>query len=351
VIYKSYKEQNLLPSSQTDNDYIILAHGSGGALSQSLTQKIFLARFDNQVLSQLDDSAVLNLTSNRVAFTTDTYVVDPLFFPGGDIGKLAVCGTINDLSVQGAIPRYLSVGFILEEGFSVSDLKRIVDSMAKTAREAGVEIVAGDTKVVQRDAADKIFINTAGIGEVRYGVNVSSANVQTGDAVVVTGTLGDHGISVLVAREQLGLSSELQSDVAPLNGLIDEVFKATQKVHTMRDPTRGGLAATLNEIAHQSAVDIEIEEGAVPVNEAVAGACELLGFDPLYIANEGKAVVFIPADDAQTVIDHLHAHPLGRDAAIIGTVRQGLGRVYMKTRVGGSRIIDMPVGEQLPRIC
>jgi len=338
-------------SFNRDTDRIVLAHGSGGALSQTLTTDIFLTRFDNQTLARLDDSAILSLNTKRIAFTTDTYVVDPLFFPGGDIGKLAVCGTINDLSVQGAIPRYLSVGFVLEEGLSISDLKRIVDSMAKTAQQAGVEIVAGDTKVVQHGAADKIFINTAGVGELRDNIELSSANAKPGDAVILTGTLGDHGISVLMAREQLGLSSELQSDVAPLNGLIDEVFQASQNVHAMRDPTRGGLAATLNEIATHSIVDIALEEDSIPINEAVAGACELLGFDPLYIANEGKAVIFATAPAAHTIVDRLHRHTLGRNAAVIGNVRPGRGRVYMKTRVGGSRIIDMPVGEQLPRIC
>ena len=340
-----------MPSSHSTNDHIILAHGSGGALSQALTKEVFLTRFNNQTLAKLDDSAILTLNTDRVAFTTDTYVVDPLFFPGGDIGKLSVCGTINDLAVQGAVPRFLSVGFVLEEGLSISVLKRIVDSMAQTAQLAGVEIVTGDTKVVPKGAADKVFINTAGVGEVKDGVNVSSANVKPGDAVIITGTLGDHGISVLVAREQLGLSTSLQSDVAPLNGLIAEVLQATSEVHAMRDPTRGGLAATLNEIATHSGVDIELEEDAIPVSEAVAGACELLGFDPLYIANEGKAVIFVPVNKASAVLARIQNHPLGRDAAVIGNVRQGRGRVFMKTRVGGSRIIDMPVGEQLPRIC
>ena len=340
-----------MPSSHSTNDHIILAHGSGGALSQALTKEVFLTRFNNQTLAKLDDSAILTLNTDRVAFTTDTYVVDPLFFPGGDIGKLSVCGTINDLAVQGAVPRFLSVGFVLEEGLSISVLKRIVDSMAQTAQLAGVEIVTGDTKVVPKGAADKVFINTAGVGEVKDGVNVSSANVKPGDAVIITGTLGDHGISVLVAREQLGLSTSLQSDVAPLNGLIAEVLQATSEVHAMRDPTRGGLAATLNEIATHSGVDIELEEDAIPVSEAVAGACELLGFDPLYIANEGKVVIFVPVNKASAVLARIQNHPLGRDAAVIGNVRQGRGRVFMKTRVGGSRIIDMPVGEQLPRIC
>ena len=340
-----------MPSSHSTNDHIILAHGSGGVLSQELTQEIFLSRFNNQTLSKLDDSAVLSMNTNQVAFTTDTYVVDPIFFPGGDIGKLSVCGTVNDLSVQGSIPRYLTVGFVLEEGFSISDLERIVDSMANTAGQAGVEIVSGDTKVVPKGAADKIFINTSGIGELRDGVDVSCSNVQPGDAIVLTGTIGDHGISVLFAREELGLSSDLQSDVAPLNHLIAKVFEVTTDVHAMRDPTRGGLAATLNEIAAHSKVEIMLEENAIPVNDAVAGACELLGFDPLYIANEGKAVIFVSDSDANAVVARLREHPFGKEAAIIGRVYQGRSKVYMKTKIGASRIIDMPVGEQLPRIC
>jgi hydrogenase expression/formation protein HypE len=333
------------------NDKILLSHGSGGKLTHDLVKSLFLPAFANAALCPLDDAAVIK-TDGRLAFTTDSFVVQPIFFPGGNIGKLAVCGTVNDLSMMGASPRYLSLSLIIEEGFSLSDLRKIVSSLSRASKEAGVAIITGDTKVVNRGDADKLFINTAGIGVVPEGVNISGHNAKAGDAVIVSGTIGDHGIAVLSRRAGIKFSTTLKSDCAPLNGLVAAMLKVSRRIHSLRDPTRGGLATTLNEIAEQSAVSMRIEEDRIPVREEVSGACEVLGLDPLYIANEGKLIALVDAADADAILSAMRRHKYGRNAAIIGEVRAGHpGRVVMKTRFGTSRIIDMLVGEPLPRMC
>ena len=331
-----------------------MAHGSGGKLSHELVERVFVARFSNTELDRMDDAAVVELGAdgNRMAFTTDSYVVSPLVFPGGDIGKLAVCGTVNDLSMMGARPLYLSTGWIIEEGLTFRELERIADSMAETARESGVRIVAGDTKVVDRGHADKLFINTAGIGIVPRGVEVAGANAQEGDVILVSGTMGDHGMAILVQREGLSFSLPLESDCAPLNGLVEAMLGASDGIHSLRDPTRGGLATALNELAASSDAGMEIEESSVPVRDAVRAACELLGLDPFYVANEGKLVAVVAERDAGAVLTAMRSHPLGEDAAIIGRVTDGHpGRVVLRTSLGSRRILDMLTGEQLPRIC
>jgi hydrogenase expression/formation protein HypE len=343
---------------------VLLAHGSGGKLAHELVESIFLRHFRSPALLPLDDSAVLALpelspspdepASPRLAFTTDSYVVSPLFFPGGDIGKLAVCGTVNDLSVAGARPLWLSAGFIVEEGLSLVDLERVVASMAATAREAGVEIVTGDTKVVERGSADRLFINTAGVGLVPAGVELGAHQVQAGDGLLISGSLGDHGMTILAQREGLRFEGPLASDCAPLNGLVAGLLAAVPRgaVRWLRDPTRGGLATTLNELASKG-VGVEIREGAIPVREAVRAACELLGLDPLYVANEGKVVAVVAAGAEDAALAALRAHPLGREAACIGRV-SGLahsGRVVLETVLGARRVVTMLAGEQLPRIC
>jgi len=332
-------------------DKILLAHGSGGKLAHELIKRSFVKTFSNPFLSRLDDSAVMDFRG-RLAFTTDSYVVSPIFFPGGDIGRLAVCGTVNDLAMSGARPLYLSLSFIIEEGFLQSELDQVVDSIRKTAEEAGVEIVTGDTKVVPRGSADKLFINTAGIGIVPDGVNISGSNARAGDRVILSGTIGDHGIAVISRREELGFSTNLQSDCAPLGGLVAEMLDACPDIHCLRDPTRGGLATSLNELAKQSGVSIRIEEEKIPVREEVLAACEMLGFDPLYVANEGKLVAIVPAEDADRVLRAMRKNRYGKDAAIIGEVgAEKPGRVLMKTPLGASRIVDMLTGDLLPRIC
>jgi hydrogenase expression/formation protein HypE len=330
---------------------ILLAHGSGGKLAHELVEKNFLKALANPFLAKLDDSAVFNL-SGRLAFTTDSYVVSPIFFPGGDIGKLAVCGTVNDLAMSGAKPLYLSLSFIIEEGLPQRELDEIVDSVQKAAQEAGVEIVTGDTKVVHRGSADKLFINTAGVGIIPEGIDISGINARPGDKVMLSGTIGDHGIAVLSQRESLSFSTQLESDCAPLDALVAEMLAASPNIHCLRDPTRGGLATTLNELAKQSKVSIRIEEERIPVREEVLGACEMLGFDPLYVANEGKLVAIVLPEDADKVLKAMQENYYGKDAAIIGEVRaEHPGRVVMKTCLGASRIIDMLVGDLLPRIC
>ena len=300
----------------------------------------------------MDDSAVLDFPPGRLALTTDCYVVDPIIFPGGDIGKLAVNGTVNDLSVQGAQPLFLSAGFILEEGFELADLEGILASMAIAAKEAGVSIVAGDTKVVPKGKGDKIYINTTGVGLVQDDVDVSGRNARVRDSVILSGPIGDHGIAVLSHREGLAFGTNLESDSAPLNQLVSDILSVTKGIHAMRDPTRGGLAASLNEIAAASRVGIVISEAAILVREGVRSACEILGLDPLYIANEGRLVVFVRPDFASEVRDRMRQNRHGREAEIIGEVfADHPGRVVMKTKAGGTRIIDMPLGEQLPRIC
>ena len=332
------------------DDKILLAHGSGGKLSHDLIES-FLPDLSNPLLDRLDDSAVFDLTG-KLAFTTDSYTVNPIFFPGGDIGKLAVCGTVNDLSMSGAKPLYLSLAFIIEEGLPIADLKRVLASIKVTAEEAGVKIVTGDTKVVNRGGADKLFINTAGIGQVPEGTNISASNAQPGDKVIINGNIGDHGIAVLSQREGLKFKLPVPSDCAPLNNLVADMLAATADIHCLRDPTRGGLATTLNDFAVQSGVGIEILEDAIPINNAVMGACELLGLDPLYVANEGKVVAVVPPESAESVLNTMKQHKYGKDAIIIGEVTEKRpGQVVMKTRLGSTRIVDMPVGELLPRIC
>jgi hydrogenase expression/formation protein HypE len=333
------------------SDKILLAHGSGGKLAHELVEKSFLQAFSNPLLAKLDDSATFDF-SGRLAFTTDSYVVNPIFFPGSDIGKLAVCGTVNDLAMAGAVPLYLSLSFIIEEGLPQQDLMQIVSSVKEAAEEAEVQVITGDTKVVDRGTADKLFINTAGVGLVPEGMDISGSKAEPGDKVILSGTIGDHGIAVLSQREGLSFSTKLQSDCAPLNKLVADIIKVSSQIHCLRDPTRGGLATTLNELATQSKVGIKIEEEKIPVREEVYAACEMLGFDPLYVANEGKLVAIVAPEDAEAVLDRMQQNTYGRNAAIIGEVRQEHpGRVVMRTRLGASRIVDMLVGDLLPRIC
>jgi len=332
-------------------DKILLAHGSGGKLSHDLVKQNFVPLFDNALLNRLDDSAVFEL-KGRLAFTTDSYVVNPIFFPGGDIGKLAVCGTVNDLSMMGAVPKYLSIALIIEEGLAMSDLQKIMESIRKSAKEAGVKIVTGDTKVVNKGCADKLFINSAGVGIVPSGVDISGSNARVGDKVILSGSIGDHGIAVISQREGLQFSSSVKSDCAPLKRLVAEMLDSSDEIHCMRDPTRGGLASTLNEFASSSNVGIRIEEDSIPVHEGVQAACELLGFDPLYVANEGKLVAVVAAKGAEKLVGVMRRNKYGKEAAIIGeVVSEHSGRVILKTRMGASRIVDMLVGELLPRIC
>jgi hydrogenase expression/formation protein HypE len=333
-------------------DKILLDHGSGGRSSHELIEKVFLPRFQNPLLNEMNDSAVLNLEGATLAFTTDSYVVDPIFFPGGDIGSLAVCGTVNDLAMRGARPLYLSVGFIIEEGFTVEDLNRILVSMETAAREAGVQVVTGDTKVVPKGAADKIFINTSGIGLIPPGIRIAGQNARPGDAVLISGSIGDHGFTILSKREGLAFDSPLKSDAAPLNHLVDRMLQVSPHIHVLRDPTRGGLATTLNEIAQQSNVGIEIREEALPLHPGVLAASEILGLDPLYLANEGKLIAILPDSEAEPVLKAMKESPYGREAALIGRVNaKHPGKVVLQTLIGGRRLLDMLAGEQLPRIC
>jgi hydrogenase expression/formation protein HypE len=332
-------------------DTIVLGHGSGGSLSHDLINRLFLPGLGKAAPRALDDSAVLTLNGQRVAITTDSHVVSPLFFPGGDIGRLAVCGTVNDLAMVGARPYALTCGFVVEEGLSFDVLQRVVQSMREAAAEAGVFIAAGDTKVVQRGGADQLFINTSGIGLVGSNIDISGANAKVGDVVIVSGTLGDHGIAVLSAREGLGFDTDLQSDVAPLNHMVHAMIDAGE-VHVLRDPTRGGLATTLNEIATQSNVVIELQEAQIPVKSQVRAACEMLGFDPLHVANEGKLVAFVKPEDAQPILTAMMNIGYGQDAVAIGEViGSGRSQVRLKTALGGTRLLDMLPGEMLPRIC
>ena len=333
------------------DDSILLAHGSGGKLSHELVEKKFLPFLANPALNKLDDSAVFE-ASGRLAFTTDSYVVNPIFFPGGDIGKLAICGTVNDLAMNGAKPLYLSLSAIIEEGFLLSELEQIVQSIKKAAEEAEVSIIAGDTKVVNRGQADKLFITTSGVGIISPGVDISGANARAGDKVLLSGTIGDHGIAVMSQREGLRFSMTLESDCAPLNKLVSQLLETSSRIHCLRDPTRGGLATTLNELARQSKVGIVVEEAKIPVKEEVKAACELLGLDPIYVANEGKMVVVVDPADADKILAQMKKNGYGRDAAIIGEVtNEHQGKVVMKTKLGPSRIVDMLSGELLPRIC
>jgi len=340
-----------LPLPQVD--YVVLGHGSGGLLTHRMIRDVFLEAFDNPALRRGDDAAVLALEKpGRLALTTDAHIVSPLFFPGGDIGRLAICGTVNDLAVLGAQPRWLTASFILEEGLAMADLRRVVDSMRRAADEAGVQVVAGDTKVVERGKADGLFIQTTGVGTIPDGRDVGGARARPGDAVFISGPLGDHGLAVLAARGQLGFTIDVESDVAPLNGLVEALFASGAEIHVLRDPTRGGLATTLNEIARQSAVAITLEEEVILVRPAVASACELLGFDPLYVANEGRLIVIAAEGSVANALAALRAHPLGQEAQRIGLVESGpAGRVRLHTRLGTTRVIEMLSGEMLPRIC
>ena len=333
-------------------DRILLAHGSGGTMMRDLINDIFMVGFDDDVLARMDDAASLDFPGSRLAMSTDTYVVNPLFFPGADIGRLAVCGTVNDIATSGARPLYLSVGFILEEGMPVEDLKRILVSMREAAAEAGVRIVTGDTKVVEKGHGDGCYINTAGVGVLAEGVDLSGSLCKPGDVVLVSGTLGDHGIAVISTREGLSFSTDIESDAAPLAEMIASVLAAAPDVRCFRDPTRGGLASTLNELAGASGVTITVDEALVPVHDQVRGACEMLGYDVFQVANEGKMVAVVPAEQAEAALAAMKAAPYGADAAIVGQVSDGsAGKVYVKTVFGATRIMDMLVGEQLPRIC
>lgn len=336
---------------------ITLAHGAGGKAMRDLIDAIFVEGFNNPELSALEDQARFDLSAlaahgNRLALTTDSYVVDPLFFPGGDIGKLAVTGTVNDLAMSGAVPLYLTCGMILEEGFAIDELIKIVASMKATADAAGVKIVTGDTKVVHKGAADKCFINTAGVGVIPAQVNIAATRAEVGDKILINGLIGDHGAAIVDARGELALESSILSDCQPLNELVQVMLKAYPDIHCLRDATRGGVATVLNEFAHSSQVGMRLEHAAIPVRAEVRGMCELLGLDPLYLANEGKLVAVVPAQAADAVLAAMRTHPAGMDSAIIGTVQAApKGRVLLNTGFGGERLLDMLVGEQLPRIC
>jgi hydrogenase expression/formation protein HypE len=333
-------------------DHILLSHGSGGTMMRELIEDVFMARFDDPALVRMDDAATLEIPAGRIAMSTDTYVVQPVFFPGGDIGRLAVCGTVNDVATSGATPLYLTVGFILEEGFAVADLKRIIESMVESASEAGVRIVSGDTKVVDRGHGDGIFINTAGVGVIADGVDLSGSNCLPGDLLLLSGTLGDHGIAVISKREGISFSTDIVSDAAPLNTMVAAVLAAAPGTRCFRDPTRGGLSSTLNELAHASGVSISVTEADVPAHDQVLGACEMLGYDVFQVANEGKMVAVVPPEQADAALAAMKAAPYGEDAAIVGEVAEGpAGKVYVNTTFGAKRIMDMLVGEQLPRIC
>jgi hydrogenase expression/formation protein HypE len=338
--------------AKVTDELITMAHGAGGKATATLVEGLFLEAFANPALARLEDQAVLSVGASRLAFTTDSFVVKPLFFNGGDIGDLAVNGTVNDLAVSGAVPRWLSVGFILEEGFPVAELRRIVDSMAAAAAAAGVELVTGDTKVVERGSADGVFINTAGIGVIERPVELGADRVRPGDAVIVSGPIGEHGVTILLARGELELESDVASDTAPLHGLIGGLLDATTGVRCLRDATRGGVATVLNEIAVASQVALVLDEDAVPMRPDVLGACEILGIDPLYVACEGRMVVVVDGAEADQALAALRDHPLGAGAAIIGTAADDPpGLVLLKTTFGGTRIVDVLIGDPLPRIC
>ncbi len=343
------------PLPLRDYPTVVMGHGGGGQLSADLIKYLFLPAFDNPVLAQMGDAAVVTPggpNGPRLAISTDSFTVTPLFFPGGDIGKLAVHGTVNDVAMVGARPLFLSVGFILEEGMPLDDLGRIAASMAAACRQAGVTIVTGDTKVVDKGHGDGLFVNTTGIGLLAPGLDISAGRARPGDVVIVSGDIGVHGIAILSIREGLQFETVVESDTAALHGLVAEMLDVTPDIHCLRDPTRGGLAAALNEIAAASSVGIELDETAVPVPPAVHAACEMLGLDPFYIANEGKLIAILPAEHAEAVLARMRAHPLGLRAAMVGTVKEAHpGMVVARTGIGGRRIVDMLVGEQLPRIC
>jgi hydrogenase expression/formation protein HypE len=340
------------PVAHGKYDHVLLGHGSGGRLSADLLRDVFLPALGNKTLSRLEDAATVQVDTPRMAFTTDSFVIRPLFFPGGDIGKLAVCGTINDLAVTGAKPLYMAAAFILEEGLPLSDLTQIVRSMREACDQAGVALVTGDTKVVDRGKGDKVFITTTGLGSVADHVRLSIHSAKPGDAVIVSGTIGDHGMAVMSVREGLEFETELKSDCAALHELTQLMLDQCPNIRCMRDPTRGGLASALNELAKASSVGVQIRETQMPVRPEVHAACEILGLDPLYVANEGKLVAVVPPSEAEAVVAVMRTHPLGRDAAIIGEVVTDHPRlVTLKSIVGGQRVVPMLTGEQLPRIC
>ncbi|MDO0823147.1 hydrogenase expression/formation protein HypE [Desulfosporosinus nitroreducens] len=331
---------------------ITLSHGSGGTQTNQLINELFFKYFSNDILNQMNDAAQIDIDFKKLAFTTDSFVVNPIFFEGGNIGKLAVCGTVNDLAVSGAKPLYLTSAFIIEEGFPMADLEIIVKTMAEEAENSGVKIVAGDTKVVEKGNVDGVYINTSGIGVIYENVNINCANAKLGDVIIVNGTIGDHGMTILCERNNFGFEGDLSSDCASLNTLVDCMLEVYDGIHVIRDATRGGIAAVLNEISDFSNVTIAIEENLLPIKEEVKGAAEMLGFDPLYIANEGKLCAFVPEAQAEQVLFAMRTHPLGTNASIIGRVTDELGKkVYLNTVVGGKRLVDMPSGIQLPRIC
>jgi hydrogenase expression/formation protein HypE len=337
----------------THHNQIVMGHGSGGRMTQELIKQVFKPHFSNPVLDANNDFAeILDTKGRKLAISTDAHIVSPLFFPGGDIGRLAVCGTVNDVAMSGAEPVCITASFIIEEGFLVADLEKIVKSMAEAAREAGVFIAAGDTKVVEKGKADGLFITTTGIGFISEGLSIHGANAQSGDAVLISGTLGDHGMAVLAARGELGFEMEIKSDVAPMNTLIKSLTDAIPDIHVLRDPTRGGLATTLNEIAIQSKVNISIEEVKIPIDMSVGAACELLGFDPLYVANEGKVIVILPEQNVEQALSIMQNDSHGKNAVRIGTVStEPKSMVLLKTRIGSNRVLDVMAGEMLPRIC
>jgi len=333
-------------------DTILLDHGGGGKMSHLLITDLLLPAFDNSILSQLHDGAVLDINGQRLAFSTDTFVVDPIFFPGGSIGDLAVNGTVNDIAMCGAIPRFLSLGLILEEGLPIDGFKTILEDIRMAADKAGVMVVTGDTKVVPKGAVDKIFINTSGIGQIPQGVDISSHRARPQDKIILSGSIADHGMTILTQREGMTFESPVKSDTAPLNHLVAKMLSVHKNIHVLRDPTRGGVGTALNEIAAKSGVGIKIYEETIPLKNEIAGICELLGFDPLYVANEGKLIAFVAPDQAEEVLAATREDELGRDACIIGeAISENPGRVIMQTRIGGARIVDMLTGEQLPRIC
>ena len=335
-------------------DKILLDHGSGGKISHRMTKDMLLPVFDNAILAALNDGAIFELEGLRLAFSTDSYTVDPIFFPGGNIGDLAINGTVNDLAMCGATPLYLSVGLIIEEGFAMTDLETIINAMGRAAKATGVTVITGDTKVVPKGTADQIFINTSGIGLIPEHIHVASGNGRAGDKIILSGTIADHGVAILTRREGLSFETSLQSDSAPLNHMVKKMFTAAagNRIHVLRDPTRGGVGTALNEIAEKSESGIVIDEDKIPLKGEVAGACELLGFDPLYLANEGKLLAFVSPDSCDAVLKAIKSDPYGKDAAVIGeVVDDHPGKVFLKTRIGGKRIVDMLAGEQLPRIC
>ncbi|MDI6766901.1 MAG: hydrogenase expression/formation protein HypE [Bacteroidota bacterium] len=340
------------PLPITDYKQVMMAHGGGGKLSQQLIQKMFLTQFKNEFLEPLHDGAIFSVSGVRLAFSTDSYVVNPIFFPGGDIGKLAVCGTVNDLAMCGSKPLYLSAAFIIEEGLPMEELWQVVLSMQEAATQAGVLLITGDTKVVDRGKGDKIFINTSGVGIVENGININPKNAKVGDKIILSGAIAEHGIAIMSVREGLEFDSPIKSDCAGLNNLVQTMFETSKDIHVLRDPTRGGIASALNEIAQHAKVGISIDESTIPVSEEVKGACEILGLDPLYVANEGKLIAFVPEQQADKILSVMRAHPLGKNSCIIGeVVADHPSIVVMQSSIKGTRIVDMLTGEQLPRIC